>query len=84
MIQSCNISHQISQILKDEIFIKSSYFIKMKKFEYCSLLKQLNEKKRLIFDDVMHRKQLYLDTPICLFLTKGVKTTNFFTLKLII
>jgi hypothetical protein len=28
----------------------------MEIFEYHSLLKQLNEKKRLIFDDVMHRK----------------------------
>jgi hypothetical protein len=28
----------------------------MEKFEYHSLLRQLNEEKRLIFDDVMHRK----------------------------
>jgi hypothetical protein len=28
----------------------------MEKFEYCSLLKQLNDEQRLIFDDVMHRK----------------------------
>jgi hypothetical protein len=31
----------------------------MEKIEYHSLLKQLNEEKRLIFDDVMHWKQLY-------------------------
>jgi hypothetical protein len=28
----------------------------MEEFEYHSLLKQLNEKQKLIFDDVMHRK----------------------------
>ncbi len=44
----------------------------MEEFEYCILLRQLNEEQRLIFDDVMHRKQLYLDTSICLFLTWGV------------
>jgi hypothetical protein len=41
----------------------------MEKIEYCSLLRQLNEEQRLIFDDVMHRKQLCPDTSICLFLT---------------
>ncbi len=56
----------------------------MKWFEYHSLLKQLNEEQILIFDDVMHIKQLYLDTPICLFLTRGVGTGKKFTLKLII
>jgi hypothetical protein len=44
----------------------------MEEFEYCNLLRQLNEEQRLIFDDVMHRKQLYFDTSICLFLTGGV------------
>jgi hypothetical protein len=52
----------------------------MEDFEYPSLLRQLNEEQRLIFDDVMHRNQLYINTLICLFLTWG-KT---FTLKLII
>jgi hypothetical protein len=32
----------------------------------------------------MHKKQLYLDTFICLFFTKGVGTSKTFTLKLII
>jgi hypothetical protein len=32
----------------------------------------------------MHRKQLYLDTPICLFLTRGARIGKTFTLKLII
>jgi hypothetical protein len=32
----------------------------------------------------MHRKQLYPNTPICLFLKMGARTNNFFTLKLVI
>jgi hypothetical protein len=52
----------------------------MEDFEYPSLLKQLNEEQRLIFDDVMHRNQLYINTFICLFSTWG----KIFTLKLII
>jgi hypothetical protein len=28
----------------------------MEEFEYYSLFRQLNEEKRLIFDDVMHKK----------------------------
>jgi hypothetical protein len=55
-----------------------------KKFEYYSLLKQVNEEQISIFDDVMHRNQLYLDTPICLFFIRGVGIGIFFTLKLII
>jgi hypothetical protein len=47
----------------------------MEQFEYCGLLGQLNEEKRLIFDDVMHKKQLNLNTPICLFLVEGAKTS---------
>ncbi len=56
----------------------------MEELEYCSLLKQLNEEQRLIFDDVMHKKQLYLDTIICLFLIGGVGIGKSFTLKFII
>jgi hypothetical protein len=56
----------------------------MQEFEYRNLLKQLNEEQRLIFDDVMHRNQLYHDTLICLFLTRGVGIGKTFTLKLII
>jgi hypothetical protein len=52
-------------------------------FEYCSLLRQLNEEKIFTFDDIMHKKQLYLDTFICLFLTKGVGIGITFTLKFI-
>jgi hypothetical protein len=31
----------------------------------------------------MHRKLLYLDTSICLFFTRGARTSKTFTLKLI-
>jgi hypothetical protein len=74
-------SHNISQTLKDENFIKSLYFMKMKFFEYYSLLKQLNDEYKLIFDDVMHRKQLYPNTPICLFLQEVLELVKTFTLK---
>jgi hypothetical protein len=53
----------------------------MEEFEYHNLLKQLNEEKILIFDDIMHRKQLYLDIPICFFFTRGVGTNKTFILK---
>jgi archaellum biogenesis ATPase FlaH len=56
----------------------------MEEFEYHNLCKKLNEEQRLIFDDIMHKKQLYLDTPICLFLIGDVGTGKTFTLKLII
>jgi hypothetical protein len=74
-------SHNISQTLKDENFIKSLYFMKMKKIEYYSLLKQLNDEYKLIFDDVMHRKQLYPNTPICLLLQEVLELVKTFTLK---
>jgi hypothetical protein len=56
----------------------------MEKFEYCSSFRQLNEEKRLIFDDVMHIKQLYFDSLIYLFLTRGAGIGKTFTLKFII
>ncbi len=56
----------------------------MEEFEYCSSLRQLNEEQRLIFDDVMHNKQLYLNTPICLFFITFVGIDKTFTLKLVI
>jgi hypothetical protein len=56
----------------------------MEEFEYCSFSRQLNEEQRLIFDDVMHKKQLYLNTSICLFLIGGAGTRKTFTLKPII
>ncbi len=56
----------------------------MEEFEYHSLLRQLNEVQRLIFDDVMYRNQLFLNTPICLFLIGGARTKKTFTVKFII
>jgi len=56
----------------------------MEEFEYHNLCKKLNEEKKYIFDDIMHKKQLYLDTPICLFLIGDVGIGKTFTLKLII
>jgi hypothetical protein len=56
----------------------------IKKLEYHSVHRHFNEEKILIFDDAMHREQLYFDTPICLFLTRGVGTNKTSTLKLII
>jgi hypothetical protein len=54
----------------------------MEEFEYCSLFKQLNED--FFFDDIMHKKKLYFDTLICLFLTRGVEIGKNFILKFII
>jgi hypothetical protein len=84
VIQSSNGSNQKSQFLKDENFTKSSYSMAMEEFQKHNSFKKLHEEQRLIFDDVMHRKQLYPNTPICLFLTRGVGTGKTFTLKLII
>ncbi len=41
---------------KNQNFTELTYSMMMEIFEYHNLLKQLNEKKGLIFDDVMHRK----------------------------
>jgi hypothetical protein len=35
------------------------------------MLKQLNEEQRLIFDNIMYRKQMYHNILIHIFLTKG-------------
>jgi hypothetical protein len=45
MIQSCNGSNKKSQKLKNENFVKSSYSMMMEEFEYCNLIKQLNEEE---------------------------------------
>jgi hypothetical protein len=55
----------------------------MEEFEYRSLFKQLNEEQRLIFDDVMHRNQLYLDIYIYLFIIGGVTTSKTFKSRII-
>jgi len=71
VIQSCNGSKLKSQFLEDGNVTKSSYSMIMEIFEYCSLLRQVNEEQKSIFDDIMHRNQLYPDTSICLFFYKG-------------
>ncbi len=68
MIQWRNVSNKKSQTVEDENFIKFSYSMMMKEFEYHTLFKRLNEEQRLIFDGVMHRKQLYPGIWICYFL----------------
>jgi hypothetical protein len=56
VIQSRNVSNQKSQTLKDENFTKFSYSMIMEEFEYCGLLRQLNEEKISIFDNDMHKR----------------------------
>jgi len=53
----------------------------MEEFEYHNLLRQLNEEQILIFDGLMHRKKLYLDAPLCLFLIRGARIGKKFTLN---
>ncbi len=48
------------------------------------MFRQLNEKQRLIFDDIMYRKKMYFNIPIHIFLTRGARIGKTFTLKLII
>jgi hypothetical protein len=56
----------------------------MDESKYQSMLRQLNEEKKLIFDNIMYRKQMYHNIQIHIFLTGGVGTNKTFTLKLII
>jgi hypothetical protein len=42
----------------------------MDESKYQSMLKQLNEEQRLIFDDIMYRKQIYHNISIHIFLTR--------------
>jgi cell division protein FtsL len=42
----------------------------MEEFEYHTFFRQLNEEQKLIFDDVMHENQLYLNIFILNFLTR--------------
>jgi hypothetical protein len=56
----------------------------MDESKYQSMLKQLNKEKRLIFENIMYRKQMYYNIPIHIFLTWGARIGKTFTLKLII
>jgi hypothetical protein len=67
-VQSNKIEHNIN--IKENTH-NSTYINIYNKFEYRSLFRQLNEDQRFIFDDVMHRKQLYPDTSICFIFDKG-------------
>jgi hypothetical protein len=51
----------------------------MEKVEYCNLIKKLNEQWKLIFDDIMHRKQMCLDSSSCLFFIGDVAIGKTFT-----
>ncbi len=62
-------------------FTKFSYYMMMENFEDHDLLSQLKDEQILIFDDIMHRKHLNPNTPICLFLTRGVATSKICTLN---
>ncbi len=55
MIQSCNGPNKKSQTLENENFTKPSYSMMMEEYEYCNLIKQLNDEQRLIFDGIMHK-----------------------------
>ncbi len=46
--------------------------------------RQLNEEQRLIFDDIMYRKQKYPNILIHIFLTRSAQIGKTFTLKLMI
>jgi hypothetical protein len=46
--------------------------------------KQLNEIQRLIFDNIIYRKQMYLNILIHIFLTRHARTGKTFILKLMI
>jgi hypothetical protein len=56
----------------------------MEEFEYCNLFRQLNEEQRLIFDDVMHRKQLDHDILICLFFIGDARVSKTYNSSIII
>jgi hypothetical protein len=44
------------KFFEDENFTKFSYSMMMEEFEFHSFFRQLNEKQRLIFNDVMRIK----------------------------
>jgi hypothetical protein len=71
MISSFN--HAIHSIIKHKIlkiydgFTISSNSMMMDESKYWSMFKQLNEKQRLIFGNIMHRKEMYFNIPIHIF-----------------
>ncbi len=84
IIQSCNTLNCKTQNFEDDGFTILSNYMIMDELKYWSMLRQLNEEQRLIFDDIMYRKQVYHNIPIHIFLIKGVGTSRNFILKWII
>jgi hypothetical protein len=68
--KSCNTFDHKTQNFENDGFTISSNSMIMDELEYRSMLKQLNEEKIYIFNDIMYRKQMYpLNIPIHIFLT---------------
>ncbi len=68
IIQSCNTLDHKTQKFEDNGFKISSNFMIMNALKYQNMLKQLNKEQRLIFDDIMYKKQMYHNIPIHFFL----------------
>jgi len=68
IIQSCNTLDHKTQNFEDDGFKISSNSMIMNELEYWNMLRQLNKEQRLIFDDIMYRKQMYHNIPIHIFL----------------
>jgi hypothetical protein len=67
IIQSCNTLDCKRQNFEDDGFTILSNSMIMDELKYRSMLRQLNEEQRLIFDDIMYRKQMYHNIPIHIF-----------------
>jgi hypothetical protein len=69
---------------EDDGFTISPNFVIMDELEYQSMLRQLNERKKLIFDDIIYKKKKYYNISIHIFLARRVINSKSFTLKSII
>jgi len=56
IIRSCNTLDCKTQNFEDDGFTILSNSMIMDELKYWSMLRQLNEERRLIFDDIMYRK----------------------------
>jgi len=68
IIQSCNTLDHKTQNFEDDGFRISSNSMIMNELKYWNMLRQLNKEQRLIFDDILYRKQMYHNIPIHIFL----------------
>jgi hypothetical protein len=84
IIQSCNTLDHKTQNFEDDGFIISSNFMIMNELEYRNMLRQLTKEQRLIFDDIVYRKNIYHNIPIHIFFIGGARIGKSFTLKLVI